>query len=115
MIRYNITTSRSYESNGQEKKMWPIVGTMIKFEAGNGKPEGFKIELNMFPGTSFHVFEQKAPESRRTDAEPVHDIDAETGQIRPASHKESGKNTPPKVVGAIEYPTEEINPDDIPF
>lgn len=42
-------------------------------------------------------------------------VDAETGAVRTATPRTTAKETPPKVVGGIEYPTEEINPDDIPF
>lgn len=49
------------------------------------------------------------------EREPVPVVDAETGSVRPATPRATAKETPPKVVGGIEYPTEEINPDDIPF
>lgn len=117
--RYNIVTSRTYVKNGEEKKAWLQVGSLVKFDATQEMPEGFKIELNMFPLTTFHVFEQKdrdAPQSSRTDAEPTHDVDADTGEIRRAMPPKQEK-LPPKAGGpdSIDYPTETINPDDIPF
>jgi hypothetical protein len=113
--KFNICTCKVYQAQGQEKKFWPQVGTMTYFPAYQDHPEGYKIELNMFPGTQFFTFEQKSPESRTTDAKPTEVIDAETGAVRRAVPPRNDKNTPPKVVGGIDYPTEEINPEDIPF
>ncbi len=62
MTRYNIVTSKEYEKNGEVKKQWMNVGSLVKFEADAEKPEGFILELNMFPGTKFSVFEQKPRE-----------------------------------------------------
>jgi len=59
MQRYNITTQRVYTQNGEEKKSYPRAGTLVKFEATADKPEGFILELNMFPNTKFYVFEEK--------------------------------------------------------
>lgn len=44
-------------------------------------------------------------------------VDAETGSVRPASKAEEPVDRSKAKVGGtgIEYPTEEINPDDIPF
>lgn len=62
MKRYNITVPKSYTKNGEEKTQWNSVGTLVKFEATEDKPEGFILELNMFPETKFGVFEQKPRE-----------------------------------------------------
>lgn len=119
MKRYNITTCRVYQSNGQEKKSWPQVGSMTFFPASDRGPEGYKIELNMFSGTQFFVFEQKpqdALQSPRTDAEPRATIDVDSRAVRTAGN--SVARTPAIKAGgsdSIDYPTEEINPDDIPF
>ena len=121
MKLYNICTCRVYQSQGQDKKFWPNVGTLTYFPASNGKDEGYRLELGMFPGTRFYVFpvtDQKAPESRRSPSKPETVIDTETGQERVpsksvASH--ASDKAPATVMDGIEYPTEGINPDDIPF
>lgn len=66
MKKYNITTVKSYEKNGEQKKFYPNVGTLTKFDATNDKPEGFILELNMFPDTKFFVFEEKPKEETKT-------------------------------------------------
>ena len=59
MQRYNITTKRTYQKDGEEKAQWNQVGTLAEFPAERDKEKGFAMELNMFPGTKFYVFEQK--------------------------------------------------------
>jgi hypothetical protein len=124
--RYNITTCKIYQQNGEEKKTWPQVGTMVYFPASNGNPEGYRIELNMFPGTRFFTFEQKPQNGPRTNADPEPVIDADTGAMRMPSKQATGnaKGVTPAVIppggirqtdDQINYPMDEINPDDIPF
>ena len=98
MKRYNITTVGSYEKDGQEKKTYPQVGKLVFFEANNGKPESFILELNMFPGTRFCVFPDTPKDGTQTS--------------RPAQ-RSAPANEPP--LETIEYPAEDVNPDDIPF
>lgn len=64
--RYNITVPRKYEKNGEEKTAWSNVGTLVHFPANGEKPDGFIIELGMFPTTPFKVFlqEDKRNENR---------------------------------------------------
>jgi len=57
--RYNICVPRKYESKGEEKTAWSTVGTLVQFPATNDKPEGFILELGMFPQTTFKVFPQE--------------------------------------------------------
>lgn len=64
MKRYNISVPKKYTRNGEEKTSWSTVGTLTHFPAGNGKTEGFIMELGMFPNTTFKVFEQKARENK---------------------------------------------------
>lgn len=64
MKRYNITVPKKYTKNGEEKTMWNRVGTLVKFEATQDKPESFIIELNMFPDTKFGVFEDQPKQDR---------------------------------------------------
>lgn len=59
MKKYNITTVSTYEKNGEEKKTYPQVGKLVKFEATSEKKESFILELNMFPNTKFYVFEDE--------------------------------------------------------
>lgn len=96
MKRYNITTVGSYEKDGQEKKTYPQVGKLVQFDATNDKPEGFILELHMFPGTRFCVF----PDTPRED--------------RPVNRGEARQQVSPPLE-TIEYPAEDVNPDDIPF
>ena len=53
----NICTKKSYEKNGETKNIWLQVGTLKTTDDGKRF-----IELNMFPGTPFYVFEQKKRE-----------------------------------------------------
>ena len=62
--KFNICTKRTYSKNGEEKAFWPNVGTLTLFEASGDKKAGYKLELNMFPGTDFAVFEEKPKESK---------------------------------------------------
>jgi hypothetical protein len=66
MQRYNISVPKKYTKNGEEKTAWKNVGTLVRFEATDTKPEGFILELNMFPETKFGVFEDK-PRGRDED------------------------------------------------
>jgi hypothetical protein len=115
--RYNITTCKTYQSQGQEKKYWPNVGQLTYFPAYQDKPEGYRLELNMFPELKLFVFEQKP---QGTDAEPRTEIDADTRAVRTARADSKGmaavaaKGRKP-IGDQIEYPTEEIDPDSIPF
>ena len=92
--RYNITTVRKYEDkNGEDKKMYPLVGKLIKFPATQEKEESFIIELNMFPNTKFCVF--------------LEDKDKNKGQAT----RTAISSDEPKDDGEVD----EINLDDIPF
>lgn len=53
MIRYNISSKKTYKKDGVDKTVWLTVGQLV--DTGDRK----FIELNMFPGTPFYVFEQK--------------------------------------------------------
>lgn len=101
MKRFNITTVGSYEKDGQEKKTYPQVGKLVYFEANGEKPESFILELNMFPGTRFCVF----PDTPREGATQ--------GQSRPAQTRSATRQEPP--LETIEYPAEDVDPNDIPF
>lgn len=54
MIIDNICVKKKYVSNGVEKVSWLRVGSLKTASNGNRY-----IELNMFPDTSFYVFEKK--------------------------------------------------------
>ena len=82
MKRYNITTSKTYTKNNEEKKAYPNVGSLVRFDATADKPESFILELNMFPSVKFYVFEEKpkdgaAPqsESKALDSLPTVQVD----------------------------------------
>jgi hypothetical protein len=87
--RYDIVIPKKYDKNGEEKTAWKNVGTLVRFPATEDKPEGYILELNMFPDTTFKVFEQKPKEEKK---EPT-STDAAFGAAFPP----------------------EVNPDDIPF
>lgn len=115
--RFNITSCKTYQKDGDEKKTWPQVGTMVYFPATDEWPEKYQIELNMFPNHAFYVFEQK---DRQTgpNAEPA--IDAETRAPLAPAGKPEAIQRPRKVMASasdegIAYPQDDINPDDIPF
>lgn len=59
MRRYNIVSAKVYEKNGEQKKSWKQVGTLIRWEANGDKPEQFSVELNMCPDVKYYVFEEK--------------------------------------------------------
>lgn len=61
----NICTFKEYLKNGEKKKKWFPVGTLKTNDDGKQF-----IELNMFPNTSFYVFEQK-----EKDQAPVRSAD----------------------------------------
>lgn len=118
--RFNICTGRTYtSSSGEEKKAWLRVGTLTYFPATERYEAGYKLEMNMWPTTQFFVFEEKAQNEPRSDAEPRDVIDAETGRKTSPEAKQAAKQAPKSAIGndadQIRYPTEEISPDDIPF
>jgi len=55
--KYNISVPKKYTKDGEEKTFWANVGKLIKFDATESKPEGYVLELHMFPDTKFGVFE----------------------------------------------------------
>lgn len=67
MKRYDITVPKKYNKDGEEKTSWNRVGTLVKFDATSDKPEGFILELSMFPETKFGIFESK-PRDEKADA-----------------------------------------------
>ncbi len=91
MQRYDICAPKKYQKDGVEKTQWNRVGTLIYFEARDGKEAGYKLELSMFPGTDFAVFKQKPKEG---------------GYEAPRPQKEA-----PEASQAVD----EIDPNDIPF
>lgn len=71
MKKYNIVSARIYTKDGEEKKAWKQVGTLIRWEADGNKPEQFSVELNMCPNEKYYVFEEKAREDRSQQSEDV--------------------------------------------
>lgn len=63
---YNITVPKKYEQNGEIKTAWRSVGELKRWEANGDKPEGFSLELNMFPDTKFMVFEKQLQPTQQT-------------------------------------------------
>lgn len=71
MKRYNISVPRKYTKDNVEKTSWSNVGKLIKFEATSDKPEGYVLELAMFPDTKFGVFEDKPREATATVSQDI--------------------------------------------
>lgn len=94
MKKYNVSVPRKYTKDGEEKTFWANVGKLIKFDATHEKPEGYILELNMFPDTKFGVFEDKPREKKETT---------------PVVQKEATETE------EEEYKGENIAPQDIPF
>jgi len=46
----------------EEKTKWLQVGPLVRFPATETKPEGYIMELNMFPALTLKVFVQKPKE-----------------------------------------------------
>ena len=77
MERYDITTPRKYERNGEEKTAWDNIGVMFKRDKG-----GYSIRLNMFPELTLLAF-------------PHEDKPRSTHEDKPRStHDGSGGTTP---------------------
>ncbi len=62
MKRYNVSVPKKYMKDNEEKTAWSNVGKLVHFEATETKPEGFILELSMFPETYFGVFPEKPKE-----------------------------------------------------
>lgn len=65
--KFDVVTAKKYTKDGEEKTQWNNVGSLVKFDANGDKPEGFALELSMFPETKFMVFEKK-PKTGQTVA-----------------------------------------------
>jgi hypothetical protein len=74
MQRYNVTVPKKYTKDGEEKTSWNRVGTLVKFEAKDGKPESFILELNMYPDTKFAVFADE-PKTGTTPTPSTDDLE----------------------------------------
>lgn len=61
--RYNICTKTEPKKEGQ-KAFWPSVGTLWERD---GK---LNIELNMFPGVKFYVFDTEKKETTTSENPP---------------------------------------------
>ncbi len=75
MKRFNISVPKKYTKDGEEKTAWNRVGTLVKFEATSEKPEGYILELGMFPDTKFGVFEDKPKEAQQAPKEDIPTVD----------------------------------------
>lgn len=62
MKLYDIMTKKEYLKDNEKKNFWLKVGTYKETEDGKKF-----IELNIFPTTSFYIFEQKQKESVKVD------------------------------------------------
>jgi len=80
MQRYNVTVPKKFIKDGVEKTAWNRVGTLVKFDAKDGKPESYILELSMFPETKFGVFadEPKSGSSSVMPAYPTQEVGEES-------------------------------------
>jgi len=88
--KYNLSKPEKYIKDGVEKTYWANVGTMTEFQKQDGSVSRI-IEIPAI-GLKANVFEQTA---------------------NPAYQAPVKTYTKPE--DPLEYPEEEINPDDIPF
>lgn len=65
----NICVKKSYTKDGEEKTVWPTVGALKTLDDGRKF-----IDLNIFPDTSFYVFEQKQREDKPQQQAPAQEI-----------------------------------------
>jgi hypothetical protein len=97
--KYNLSKPEKYMSNGVEKTFWANVGTMTEFEKQDGSVSRI-VEIPAI-GLKASVFLQEPKEN---------------APQRPQPRTVATKPTPtPKENLDIEYPEEDINPEDIPF
>ena len=99
MKKYDIVVPKK-DARDPNKTYWKNVGSMVKFDATAEKPEGFIIELHMFPTTDFKVFEQKPK------ADPAAAAAKASDDAWDAAIPSEPTHTPPPVV---------IDEDSIPF
>ena len=90
--KYNISKPKKYLVNGVEKTFWQNVGTMTEFHKQDGSVSrimeipAIGLEANIFPITP-----KEEPRVKKSNEISV------------------------PMVDGIDYPTEDINPEDIPF
>lgn len=102
MRRYNISKPEKYMKDGVEKTAWKNVGTIVEFDRDDGSVSRI-VEIPAI-GLKANVFEQQ--DDADQTARP-----AKGSAMKPAVVP-AGK---PRDNDQIEYPTEDINPEDIPF
>lgn len=107
--RFNICIKKVFiDKDGNEKKQWLRVGNLTQFPANGDKKEGYKLDLYMFYNTQFTIFEDKPIENKEVE------IDIKTGEMKqPAPNKTQSDEIHTSY--GIDYPTETIDPNDIPF
>lgn len=106
--KFNITRAHEYESNtGEKKTAWRNVGMLTMFMKPDGSESGI-VELNMFE-EQYQVF----PFVPR-DEQPAANHYNQTAQPAPQQYNQAPQYNAPQG-GGLEYPTDDINPEDIPF
>jgi hypothetical protein len=99
--KFNMVLAKPYTANGEEKTFWANVGRVTLFHKNDGSVSGI-VEEN-HSKEQFQLF----PVQDRQDA-PAQS----GGQYNQPYKQPQGQPAQP---GEVEYPTEDINPDDIPF
>lgn len=79
--RYNIVIPKKYTLNGEEKTQWNNVGTLVRFPPTEDKPEGYIMELSMFPSVTFKIFEMKPKEEKPKVKETKADTELESYEV----------------------------------
>lgn len=100
VTKFNISKAgRKYQDNdGKEKTIWNNIGTMTVFEKDDGSINRI-IEIPAI-GLEANVF-------------PIMPKTAQNGENTPKT-TQSSTHTPKEQLD-VEYPEEDINPEDIPF
>lgn len=99
--KFNICRAESYQGkDGQQKTRWDTVGTLVEFEKQDGSISRI-VEIPAI-GLKASVFEQKAREQQGGGGGG-----GESAKVL--------RYALPRAGADIEYPQEEVDPNDIPF
>lgn len=102
--KYNITKPEKYTGkDGAEKTMWHQIGVLTEFHKQDGSISRI-IEIPAI-GLKANVFEK----TDRAEDKAQYPVD------RPAPEQRTAAAPKRQEMDTIEYPEEEINPEDIPF
>ena len=101
--RFNVTVGTKYndKKTNEEKTRWNNIGTITEFTKDDGSVSRM-LELNMFPGVKYSIFEEKPRENNQ-------------GNGFNQGYSKSAKKEENEELPIIQADEEEINIEDIPF